>query len=448
MADARQSFLLRLHSVGCKHVKSFRVTLAAGAFLLVVLFTNALISREANWSAPELASELLWKNASVRPPLLLILVFAGWGWVVLVCRASALNLEAVLGEPIEPAAATIHSALILWVLWLVVHVTHVIVSKTPGLTWRPFLTCNLSLHVIFAVLGMLPLSVLQRGSRISLGRTLFESVIAPFAPVTFWHVIVADYLTSLAKALSDIQMTSCISTNIVFLQREANVEHIRSAELWTRYHDRCTDSYANMVALALPFWWRLMQCLQVYSQTKEQKNLWNALKYSTAFPLVYAGYIKNQAPSRQNQSLFIAAAVIQSTFTFVWDVLMDWGLPQRTASGSSSVRRIPIYHEFAMRDRLIVSQRKHVYVGLCIVNLLLRFSWTLAAFGGVSSHGAGMFFFEVIEVFRRTVWAVFRIEWEVIAKGIPTIDTKYHDRRNVVATELAEITPLDRKSVV
>ena len=27
-----------------------------------------------------------------------------------------------------------------------------------------------------------------------------------------------------------------------------------------------------------------------------------------------------------------------------------------------------------------------------------------------------MFFFEVIEIFRRTVWAVFRIEWEVVTK--------------------------------
>jgi len=27
-----------------------------------------------------------------------------------------------------------------------------------------------------------------------------------------------------------------------------------------------------------------------------------------------------------------------------------------------------------------------------------------------------MFFFEVVELARRTVWAVFRIEWEVIVK--------------------------------
>ena len=36
---------------------------------------------------------------------------------------------------------------------------------------------------------------------------------------------------------------------------------------------------------------------KVFSQTGEQKNLWNALKYSTAFPLVYAGYLRKTAPS-------------------------------------------------------------------------------------------------------------------------------------------------------
>ena len=52
-------------------------------------------------------------------------------------------------------------------------------------------------------------------SRLSLVRTLWESMIAPLAPVNFWHVIVADYTTSLAKAFSDLQLATCISAAIV-----------------------------------------------------------------------------------------------------------------------------------------------------------------------------------------------------------------------------------------
>ena len=29
-----------------------------------------------------------------------------------------------------------------------------------------------------------------------------------------------------------------------------------------------------------------------------------------------------------------------------------------------------------------------------------------------------MLFFEVVEIFRRTVWAIFRIEWEVVTKVV------------------------------
>jgi hypothetical protein len=70
-----------------------------------------------------------------------------------------------------------------------------------------------------------------------------------------------------------------------------------------------------------------MQCLRVYRDTREPKNLWNALKYSTAFPLVYAGHLRRHQPSAAHDQLFLAAAVIQSSYCFIWDVLMDWGLP-------------------------------------------------------------------------------------------------------------------------
>merc|ERR1719174_3020087 len=109
-------------------------------------------------------------------------------------------------------------------------------------------------------------------------------------------------------------MTSCIYAHIFFDERH----NIRSAELWHQYHDHCDDSYANLVALALPFWWRLMQCLKVYSQTKEQKNLWNALKYTTAFPLVYSGYLRRHRPSARHEMFFVLSACVQSGYCFFW----------------------------------------------------------------------------------------------------------------------------------
>ena len=165
--------------------------------------------------------------------------------------------------------------------------------------------------------------------------------------------------------------------------------------------------YGNALMLALPFWWRLMQCLKVYSVTGERKNLWNALKYSTAFPLVYAGYLRRHRPSARHDRWLVLAACVQSSYCFFWDVQMDWGLLRRDSRAALG---------WSLREPLLVTSKRWVYGALCVFNLALRFIWALSIFGGVQGRGAGMFFFEVIELVRRTVWAIFRIEWEVINK--------------------------------
>jgi len=181
----------------------------------------------------------------------------------------------------------------------------------------------------------------------------------------------ADYLTSCAKAFADLQMTTCISASIFWMPSDAR--YVRSSDLWEANYQTCADTVANALMLAAPFWWRLMQCLKVYSITREQKNLWNALKYSTAFPLVYFGYWRRHAPSPLHDRYFAVAALIQSTYCFIWDVHMDWGLLRRDRRSACGV---------SLRQPLLVTRHKWVYGGLCMVNLMLRFAWALSIFGG------------------------------------------------------------------
>jgi len=329
----------------------------------------------------------------------------------------------VLGGAVQAPEATYHAALLLFGVLLAAHLFHFWASEVPNVTWRPWLVSNCALNVAFLLLGVMPFNIFFGQSRLSLLRALFESVIAPFAPVTFWHVIVADYLTSLAKAMSDLQLTICVSFSIFSTSTAPDV-YVRSTDLWHASHAHCASHPANALFLALPFWWRLMQCLKVYSQTYEVKNLWNALKYSTAFPLVYAGYLKKHEPSSFHDQCFIAAAVVQSTYCFIWDVHMDWGLFRKAnLGGKYPTERGAAYcggppAVWAMREPLLITPSKVAYVLLCLFDLLLRFVWALSIFGGVPSRGVGMLFFECVEITRRTVWAVFRIEWEVIAKVI------------------------------
>ena len=187
--------------------------------------------------------KLLWVNASTRPPLLLVLAIGGWAWVVQVCRSRGMKIEQVLGGATQPVSATYHAALSLLCVVLCARcaavattatapqrlataahrasprcacsLAYFIASEHQGLRWRPWLTVNLGLLAVMVGLGCLPCRAFHADSRFSLLKALWESLIAPLAPVTFWHVIVADYLTSLAKTFSDLQLTGCISAAIV-----------------------------------------------------------------------------------------------------------------------------------------------------------------------------------------------------------------------------------------
>jgi hypothetical protein len=298
--------------------------------LLVFSYVILLFLTELHEEGAEgLLSKLMWRNATVRPPFLLVLIIGGWGVVVRVCRSNGLNLDAVLGGRLHATSASYHAALVFLCIVLAFHLLHLVASEFPGITWRPWLTCNILLHLAIGGLGCTPARVFHADSRFSLLQTLWESVIAPFAPVTFWHVIVADYLTSLAKAFSDLQLSACISVAIMSERTPAKGSYTPTTVLWEAHYAECADTYWNALMLALPFWWRLMQCLKVYSGNGEQKNLWNALKYSTAFPLVYAGYLRRHAPSRAHDRYFMLAACVQSSYCFFWDVQMDWGLLRR-----------------------------------------------------------------------------------------------------------------------
>jgi len=338
-------------------------------------------------------------------PVLLVLIVLGWAFVVKVARETGLNIDHVLGGRCMPPAHTLYAALTLLCLVLGAHLIHFVASEFPGLTWRPWLTCNIGLHVALLVLGTMPMPLFFADSRFSLLKTLHESLIAPCAPVNFWHVIVADYLTSLAKAFADLQSTACITFNI--MGAEHGHGYTPTSALWERHNAGCADSYINAVMLALPFWWRLMQCLKVYSVTREKKNLWNALKYSTAFPLVAAGALRRHHPSLHHDRLFILCALVQSSYCYFWDVQMDWGLLVPDSSSALGYR---------LREPLLVTRRKWVYVLLCVFNFGLRFIWAFSVLGYVPGRGGGMFFLEAVEILRRTVWAIFRIEWEVVVK--------------------------------
>ena len=82
------------------------LTLVVLVTLIGLVVVGGGSSREGQ--PPELyrfLGRLLWENATVRPPVMLIFVVAGWAWVVHVCRRCGMNIALVLGGKPQPAAA-------------------------------------------------------------------------------------------------------------------------------------------------------------------------------------------------------------------------------------------------------------------------------------------------------------------------------------------------------
>ncbi|KAJ1444372.1 EXS family-domain-containing protein [Pelagophyceae sp. CCMP2097] len=416
-----------------------------------VLWLGALVALYALIAASvdeplDVFAQLFWRTATTRPPVVLVLVFAGWSWVSwrvraarmelrLVCgpggelrprtvlRGACVMLDAVLVCRLLPFAAAAAFGPERWPAWTLAADALAYAACAAVVLAPPSRPCGadarrLTLEVAeaHAKYGH-ALALETAAARESLLRATCDSMLAPFAPVTFWHVIVADYATSLAKALGDAHVTACVASSAVF---EAAISSSGPHDVWWEARrGPCVASALNASALALSFSCRFFQCVHVYWKTREVKNLWNAAKYATAFPLVYAGHLERRGQTPGSGKAFFCCAILQSTVTFCWDVLMDWGLLKRQAGG-------PVLGLFAfeLRDRasIIFADRRRAvaaYTALVVFNFSLRFVWCLAVFGGSPTRGAGMLAFEVAEVARRTIWALFRIEWEYMHLGLP-----------------------------
>uniref|UniRef100_A0A6N2MEW6 EXS domain-containing protein n=1 Tax=Salix viminalis TaxID=40686 RepID=A0A6N2MEW6_SALVM len=132
------------------------------------------------------------------------------------------------------------------------------------------LYCAVTLVLIF------PFDIFYLSSRYYLLRTLWRIAI------TFADFFVADILTSMSKVFSDVERSVC------------RMVHRQVATIaWFEADSVCgSHSIGIPVALVLPYIFRLFQCLRQYKDTKEKTTLLNALKYSTAVPVIFLSALK------------------------------------------------------------------------------------------------------------------------------------------------------------
>jgi len=284
---------------------------------------------------------------------------------------------------------------------------------------------------------------------------IWNIIRAPFVAVSFADFYMADQLTSIAIVLIDFQLASCFVFDLGQFEN--------SAVLVKENYCITSNNRAKPYLSLIPSVWRLLQCIRRYvdacpdamDDTWRAKydaltagnpdQLWNALKYATAFPIVITSVLRNSAIGTTQAVLmngtstttfeevdiddpylwlWIVATAVGATYKYYWDIYHDWGLGDcsnnflrkraRTAAGKE--RPIEANHMYPI----------WFYYAAITSNALLRISWALTI--SLQVGDVLKTCIACAEIFRRSVWNLLRLENEHLHNVGHYRATNYHER--------------------
>lgn len=345
------------------------------------------------------------------------------GAVARVCDKFDINFMFILG--VDPRCRVspeyyFSRAATLTTLWILIFGMYVVDYK-----WRVVPTVwsdegynkRASLHFVFypvvllaiTILGIVwPSRICRNRYKASVVRSIRRTALAPVYPVDFADNIVGDVLTSLAKPLQDVPAAVCYLIS----------SHPQEEELVMRFvekGDTChyrTHHVVLPIIAGLPYVFRAMQyvsSLLVVVVSSAQLFSWRFVALVSAVATVYAG---------------------------IWDVTLDWGLGRHDFFGTA---REPSGRLTTEADPVVTPNSKHVkparverperqfprraYLLCILLDLLARSTWVLTLMpittltGNIVGRVVLVSIISSVEIVRRSMWAVLRIEYEQVANA-------------------------------
>ncbi|KAJ1266151.1 hypothetical protein BS78_08G128900 [Paspalum vaginatum] len=252
------------------------------------------------------------------------------------------------------------------------------------------------LYAILLMILLSPFDMFYLSSRFYFLRTVWR-IILPLQAITFPDFFLADIFTSMSKVFSDLERSVCRMVN----RQVATIA-------WFEADSICgSHSIAIPLVLVLPYLWRFFQCLRQYKDTKEKTCLLNALKYSTAIPVIFLSALKYHVFPDQWVSfyrpLWLISSVINSLYSFYWDIKRDWDL--------SILTRIFMFKNPSILTNLLYGQN-WVFYWVLGSNLVLRCTWTYKLSAHLRHNYLTVFTIAALEILRRWQWVFFRVENE------------------------------------
>eukprot|EP01025_Chloroclados_australasicus_P027577 TRINITY_DN27334_c0_g1_i1.p1 TRINITY_DN27334_c0_g1~~TRINITY_DN27334_c0_g1_i1.p1 ORF type:complete len:243 (-),score=15.37 TRINITY_DN27334_c0_g1_i1:684-1343(-) len=153
--------------------------------------------------------------------------------------------------------------------------------------------------------------------------------------------------------------------------------------------------------LLYPFISRFVQCFWDYFTKNKTAQVFNAIKYSTAFPAAYFLMQYTIQDSTNLRVAWVCAQLLNTCYSYYWDVERDWDI-----SWFSGVGLLP---QFKLPK---LFQAEVYYYGL-ISNFVLRLGWSYKLSSFLKSSKMVVLMMTSLEVFRRFQWIYIRIETEL-----------------------------------
>lgn len=252
------------------------------------------------------------------------------------------------------------------------------------------------LYAAIVMVLIFPFDIFYFSSRYFFLRTLWR-IVFPLQAISFADFFLADILTSMVKVFSDLERSVCRMVH----QQVATIA-------WLEADSVCgSHSVVIPLVLVLPYLFRFNQCLRQYKDTGEKTSLLNALKYSTAVPVIFLSALKYHVfPERWTnfyRPLWLLSSVVNSSYSFYWDVTRDWDL-----SGFTRIFKFSKPHLFSY----LLYGRRWVYIWVIGSNLVLRCTWTYKLSAHLRHNYLTVFTIAALEIFRRFQWIFFRVENE------------------------------------
>jgi hypothetical protein len=269
-------------------------------------------------------------NVFFRAPLLLCLVWFLWGVNTLVferlnidyCAALDFDRSSTLAPRTIMSSAVAMFCLVT-LLWFL-----------DAVEW-PFvetLVIPSALYVVGALLLVAPLNVLHRRGREKLLRNLYRVFSPNPAGILFVEVVLGDMLTSLSKTLADLQVSLCVLVSHALAFEDSNKSSLAApaAGAHSSLQEACAQSWLRPLVTSLPFLLRFRQCVVAYRATGQAfPHLCNAAKYASALPVILISTFAHNFPASYGlamHKMWLVAITFNSFFSFLWDIVMDFGL--------------------------------------------------------------------------------------------------------------------------